>query len=73
MLEYYSTHCGTSATFSWYMESKGLPYQLIDDEAKVRSAANKYHVTVFPFAVIDGKFYNSAQLLEYVSKYEEKG
>ena len=48
-------------------------YQLIDDEAKVRSAANKYHVTVFPFAVIDGKFYNSAQLLEYVSKYEEKG
>jgi hypothetical protein len=55
------------------MESKGVPYQLIDDEAKVRVAANKYHVNVFPFAVIDEEFYNSAQLLEYVSKYEEKG
>ena len=73
MIEYYSTHCGTCETFSWYMESKGVPYQLIDDEAKVRSAANKYHETDFPFAVIAGKFYNSAQLLEYVSKYEEKG
>ena len=73
MIEYYSTHCGTCETFAWYMESKGAPYQLIDDEAKVRVAANKYHVNVFPFAVIDGEFYNSAQLLEYVSKYEEKG
>lgn len=70
MIEYYSTHCGTCETFAWYMESKGIPYVLIDDEAKVRSTANKYHVVAFPFAIINGEFYNSAELLEYVSKYD---
>lgn len=73
MIEYYSTHCGNCETFAWYMESQGVPYQLIDDEAKVRAAASKYHMSVFPFAVINGESYSSAQLLEYISKYDEKG
>ena len=71
MIEYYSTHCGTCETFSWLMDARDIKYNLIDSENEVMEAAKKYDNDVFPFAIIDGVYYNTQQLLNYILEYDK--
>lgn len=71
MIDYYSTHCGTCETFSWLMEARDIPYHIIHTDKEVMEAAEKYGAETFPFAVIDGKFYNTQELLNYILEYNK--
>ena len=71
MLKYYSTHCGTCETFCWLMDARSIQYDLIDNEQEVKEAAEKWHTNVFPFAVIDGVYYSTQQLLDYILQYDK--
>lgn len=71
MIEYYSTHCGTCETFSWLMDARDIKYNLIDSAKEVTEAAKRYGNDVFPFAIIDGVYYNTQQLLNYILEYDK--
>lgn len=71
MIDYYSTHCGTCETFSWLMQARGIEYHIIHTEKEVMEAANKYGAETFPFAVIDGEYYDTTKLLNYILEYNK--
>jgi len=71
MIDYYSTHCGVCETFSWLMEARDIHYHIIHTDKEVMEAAEKYGAETFPFAVIDGKFYNTQELLNYILEYNK--
>lgn len=72
MIDYYSTHCGTCETFSWLMQARDIQYHIIHTEREVMEAAEKYGAETFPFAVIDGEYYNTTKLLNYILEYDNK-
>lgn len=71
MITYYSTHCGTCETFCWLMDARNIRYILVDDETEVTRAMEKFNTNIFPFATIDGVFYNTQQLLDYILEYNK--
>lgn len=71
MIDYYSTHCGACETFSWLMNVRNIPYNIIHTDNEVMEAVEKYDVETFPFAVIDGEYYNTKKLFDYIMKHDE--
>lgn len=53
------------------MDSREISYTLIDDPQTVVEAAKEHNTDVFPFAVIDGEFYNTDRLLNYILEYNK--
>ena len=46
-------------------------FEAVKAAVPVREAAEKYGAETFPFAVIDGKFYNTQELLNYILEYNK--
>lgn len=53
------------------MQAKGIEYHIIHTEKEVMEAANKYGAETFPFAVIDGEFFDTDKLLKYILEYNK--
>lgn len=70
-MKYYSTHCGPCETFTWLMDVRGIEYTVVTDEDDIKSTVEKYSVETFPFAIINGEFFNTEQLLKYILDYNK--
>ena len=53
------------------MDARNIKYILVDDETEVTRAMEKFNTSIFPFATIDGVFYNTQQLLDYILEYKK--
>ena len=61
----YSTHCVVCKRIQKTMDLKGIPYTIVDDREQVLQKAEEFNTNNVPFATIDGKFVDTAELKNF--------
>ena len=68
VIEYYTIHCPKCKTLQMLMDKKKIAFNVIDDKDTVMSVADTYGIKEAPFAIIDGQFYGTKQLQEWIKE-----
>ena len=68
VIEFYTIHCPKCNVLQTLMTNKNIAFNVIDDRNVVMSVANSHNTNDAPFAVIDGQFYDTKQLQEWIKE-----
>lgn len=66
MLKLYSSHCPKCNMIQNILQTKNIPYELIDNENVYIKIANENNIENMPFAEIDGVIYNTKDLQKWI-------
>lgn len=64
MIVAYSTNCPKCRILKKKLETSGLDYEFIEDEAEVMKVAQEHNIMEAPFTIIDGEVFNFSQTLK---------
>ena len=68
VIDFYTIHCPKCNTLQKIMQNKNITFNVVDDRDTVMSMGDKYNTNDAPFAIIDGVFYNTKQLQEWIKE-----
>lgn len=66
MIIFYTSHCPKCKMLKSLMDRKKIEYTEIEDENCYMSIAEDNNIMSMPFAMIDGKIYNTKELQNYI-------
>ena len=66
MIKFYSSHCPKCIVLENLMKKKGIEYEYIDNENIYMKIAEENGFMSMPFAEINGKFYTTKELQNYI-------
>lgn len=65
-VKFYSSHCRNCMTLQALMNSKGIAYEIIDDEEVYLPIADAHQILSMPFAEVNGVIFNTKQLQDWI-------
>lgn len=68
VITFYTIHCPKCKILQGLMETKNITFSIVDNEDEVKQVAEKNGTNFAPFAFIDGEFYDTKQLQNWIKE-----
>lgn len=65
---FYTIHCPKCKILQQLLSDKHLDFEIVDNKDEVLKVADENHIQSAPFAIIDGKCYDTKELQEWIKE-----